>query len=273
MNAWDNYAARIAAIGGTKRGSTLLREKRTLTNKLPESLSYHTVTVYDKDHGYNIDRPEIAAGAFQQNVAIINSDNLNEKYIFSLPDEDIRHGDLIHWMGNYWLVTERDANTTVYTKCKMIQCNHLLKWVSDEHKVCEQWCIIEDGTKYLTGEYEDRNFVASRGDSRIAMTIARNNQTLKFTRDYRFLIDDPESPRKLAYTLSKPLKLGWSFNQQGAFKFVLQEVNSTDNDELNLGIADYYKHFPKETTVDPEDDSNNSSGVDSDESAGKKVWL
>lgn len=125
----------------------------------------------------------------------------------------------------------------------------------------------------LTGEYEDRNFVASRGDSRIAMTIARNNQTLKFTRDYRFLIDDPESPRKLAYTLSKPLKLGWSFNQQGAFKFVLQEVNSTDNDELNLGIADYYKHFPKETTVDPEDDSNNSSGVDSDESAGKKVWL
>ena len=87
------------------------------------------------------------SGSFQQNVAIINSDNLNEKYIFSLPDEDIRHGDLIEWMDNHWLVTERDANTTVYTRAKLLQCNYLLKWVSEDHIVHEQWCVIEDGTK------------------------------------------------------------------------------------------------------------------------------
>ena len=147
MSAWDVYNARIDAMGGTRRGVALQREKRTLSKRIPYNLSYQTVTIYDKDHGYNIDRPKVAAGAFQQNIAVINSDNLNEKYVFSLPDEDIRHGDLIHWMDNYWLVTERDANTTAYTRGIMVQCNHLLRWVSDEDKVCEQWCIIEDGTK------------------------------------------------------------------------------------------------------------------------------
>ena len=93
------------------------------------------------------------------------------------------------------------------------------------------------------------------------MTIARNEETVKLGRTNRFIIDDPESPRPLAYALTKPLKLGWSFNNRGAYKFVLQEVTTTDNDNLDLGIADYYLHFPKES------DSSDDSG------SGKKVWL
>ena len=277
MSAWDVYEDRINSIGSTRRGASLQREKRVLNNKLQHNLSYQTVTVFDRDHGYDITSAEMMAGSFEQNVAIINSDNLNEKYIFSLPDEDIRHGDLICWMGNHWLVTERDANTTVYTRAKLLQCNYLLKWVSEDHIVHEQWCVIEDGTKYLTGEFEDRNFVATRGDSRIAMTIARNDQTKLFNRLRRFIIDDPESPNKLAYTLSKPLKLGWSFNNEGCYKFVLQEINTTNNDNLELSIPDYYLHFPKDDEDNVDDDANSgdntSIGSDDTTPTGKKVWL
>lgn len=118
----------------------------------------------------------------------------------------------------------------------------------------------------LTGELEDRHFVVTRGDSRIAMTIARNEHTIKFNRENRFLIDDTDSEHKLAYILTKPLKLGRTFNNNGVFKFVLQEVTATDDDNHKLGIADYFKHFPKSTVVDGElsDNTNN---------AGKKVWL
>lgn len=116
----------------------------------------------------------------------------------------------------------------------------------------------------LTGELEDRNFIVTRGDSRIAMTIARNEYTVKFNRENRFLIDDPDSEIKLAYQLTKPLKLGASFNEQGVFKFVLQEVTATGDDNNELGIADYYKHFPQ----------NDSDESDKDEiNSGKKVWL
>lgn len=230
MNAWDIYKSRIEAHGGDKRNATLLRESRTLRLNLPDSLSYHSVTIDDES----------------QNVAIINTDNLNEKYIYSLPGENVKHGGLVHWKDNYWLITERDANDTVYVRGKMIQCNHLLRWIDEDGILREQWCIIEDGTKYLTGEYEDRNFVVTRGDSRIAMTISRNQDTIKFDRERRFLIDDPDSPHKLAYLLTKPLKLGSTYNNEGVFKFVLQEVTATDDDNHVLGIADYYKYFPRE---------------------------
>ena len=246
----------MEVYGTTPREASLKHEVSILQRRTKDNLSFQTVTIDN----------------IEQNVSIINSDNLNEKTIISLPGEDITHGGLVHWMDNYWLVTERDANSTVYTKCKMIQCNYLLKWVSEDDVIHEQWCIIEDGTKYLTGEDEDRQFIVTRGDSRIAMTIARNEYTVKFSRNNRFLIDDPDSEIKLAYILSKPLKLGGTYNNKGVFKFVLQEVTATDDDNKELGIADYYKHFPKEMEVADGDgvviDTDNTS-----KDTGRAVWL
>lgn len=146
MSVWDSYRNRVETHGGSVRGAAKKQEIRMLTNKLRENLSYFTITVFDQAHGFNIDSEPNKNGSFNQDVAIINSDNLNEKYIYSLPGEDIEHGCLVRWMDNYWLVTERDANTNVYARAKMIQCNYLLKWVSD-NTIYEQWCIVEDGTK------------------------------------------------------------------------------------------------------------------------------
>ena len=131
MSIWDAYQERIDAHGGTKRGAALKQEIRRINNRLPDNLSYHSVTIDD----------------VEQDVAIINSDNLNEKSIISMPGEDLDCGGLVHWMNNYWLITERDANMTIYTKCKMVQCNHLLKWVSEHGVIHERWSIVEGGTK------------------------------------------------------------------------------------------------------------------------------
>ena len=70
------------------------------------------------------------------------------KPIIIIRREDVHHGGLVQWMNSYWLITEKDFNTEVYTRAKMLQCNYLLKWVDDEDRsIHEQWCIIEDGTK------------------------------------------------------------------------------------------------------------------------------
>lgn len=254
MSVWDTYASRIEAHGGSKRNAALVRESRLLNTRLKDSLSYH----------------EAIVDGLIRNVAIINSDNLNEKIMCSLPGEDFMCGGLVEWEENYWLIAEKDANNEVYTKVKLLQCNHLLKWVDDEDIIREQWCVIEDGTKYLTGEYEDRNFVVTRGDSRIAMTIARNPHTVKFSRDFRFLIDDPDAQKKNAYLLTKPLKVGKTYNKQGIYSFVLQEVVSTDNDNMELGIADYYKHFPKPGSDGGDGYSDGNNGFSSDKG---EVWL
>lgn len=256
MNLWDIYQSRMDAIGTTKREAKLRRESRYISTKVPDNLSYFTV---------NID-------GLPREVAIVNTDNLNEKFIYSLPgEEDILSGTLVEWMDNYWLVTEKDAATELYTHAKMIQCNYLLRWVDSESAIHEQWCIIEDGTKYLTGTYEDREFFVTRGDSRLGMIIGKNPYTTKMKRGCRFLIDDADSESMLAYELTKPFKLSGVYNNQGIFKFVLQEVNTTDDDNQELRIADYYKHFPRVAgEVSPGNTIDPDSTVTDD---GRRVWL
>ena len=261
MGAWDVYTDRMNVHGNTKRDAFLKREVRNIDHRLPDNLSYTTAVVYAPEHGWNIANDDFSAFAVTMDVAIINSDNLNEKMIMAMPGDEIENGSLVSWMGQYWLITEQDANNTIYRRSKMVQCTHLLRWVNNDHEICEQWCIVEDGTKYLTGEYEDRQFVVTRGDSRISVQLARNKETVKLGRINRFLIDDIDSPHPIAYLLTKPLKLG-SYQERGCFKFVLQEVTETDDDNIELRIADYYKHFPKTEPIDPKPDHN-----------GKKVWL
>lgn len=251
MDALDLYKIRVFAKGSTKRNAILQRERRTLTRKLPDSLSHKNVVIEGVERW----------------LEIIDSDNLDTKTIHTLPGEDIECGAIVDWAENRWIVTEKDANTELYAKAKMRQCNYLLKWINDAKEICEQWCIVEDGTKYLTGEIEDRNIVITRGDSRIALILPRTTETIKLGRTSRFLIDDPLADDKIAYTLSKPLKIGQVYNGKGVFGFVLQEVQATDYDNMELGIADYYRYFNKSGEL-IDSVANEPGSV-----LGKKVWI
>ena len=249
MNPWGLYRSRISAQGMDKRGATLQRERNFLTAKMPTSLSYHHLVIDDTP----------------RNLAVINSDNLNIKTLCTLPGEDLPHGGLVEWMNHHWLITARDANNELYTKGTMQQCNYLLKWIADDGSIQKRWCIVEDGTKYLTGEYGDNDYIVTRGDSRISLTIAKDKYTIRFNRENRFLIDDYASPNVLAYRLTKPFKLGGSFGESGVLYFVLQECNTEDSDNFELHIANYYDYFPRKCEIEetpPED-----------EPPGKKVWI
>lgn len=250
MGIWETYESRVLASGVCKRDAAKHREERFLLRKLPGSLSYH----------------HAAIDGSASDLAIINTDNPNIKTICSLPGEDFPHGGIVEWMGNHWIITARDANNELYTRGTMQQCNYLLRWVSEDKQIVERWCIIDDGTKYLNGEAAGKDYVITQGDSRISMTIAKDSETLRLTRENRFIIDDYGSPSPLAYRLSKPFRLGGSYDERGVLYFVLQECNTEDTDNLGLHIANYYRYFPREcdeTPVKPGD-------VDED---GKKVWI
>lgn len=171
MGVWDKYETRIGLVGPTKRSSAYKREIREFKNKNLDSLSYHHVTV---------------DGVFQD-VMIMSSKNLNEKRITSMPGEKIKLGGLVWWMDNYWLVTEKDADTTVYEKATMEQCNHILKWITDDGVIHEQWCIISDGTKLTRTLYAQRfgmletvckNYLLNCWDTLRALLPKQNSEQL-----------------------------------------------------------------------------------------------
>ena len=259
MSIWETYHARMSAIGSTQRQAALIREKHVLDEKMKNSLSYQHITIDGAD----------------ADVSIIDSDNLNEKKVLSRPGETLDCGATIYWRNNYWLITERDASDEVYTRAKMIQCNHKLKWVDESGEIHEQWCVIEDGTKYMTGDLEDRDFIVTRGDSRIAMTIPKNIHTQKFNRNNRFIICDTDSVNKIAYALTKPLMVGHVYNGKGVYVFLLSECVTTEYDNLELCIADYYKHFTKESG---DGGSTGTPGTSTEPTEGgtkdnKRSWL
>lgn len=129
---WGTYMNRMDARGTTKRESSLRREMSHLSNKIRDSLAYHTCTIDDEKY----------------EVAIINSDNLDEKYIYSMPGGELPLGGLVFWMDQYWLITSKDFNTEVLTRAMMKQCNYLLRWVDVKTKtVIERQVIVEDSTK------------------------------------------------------------------------------------------------------------------------------
>lgn len=122
----------------------------------------------------------------------------------------------------------------------------------------------------LTGEYGDNHFVITRGDSRVWLTIPKDEYTLRFNRNNRFLIDDYASPNVLAYRLTKPFKLSGSYGERGVLNMVLQECNVEDSDNLELHIANYYDHFPREDgSVEPVGPTR----AEREEQSGKRVWL
>jgi hypothetical protein len=103
------------------------------------------------------------------------------------------------------------------------------------------------------------------------MSLPRDEYSLQLHRDHRFLIDDYDSKTVLAYRLTKPFKLGGVYGNEGAMTFVLTEVNTEDDDNFELHIADYYKYFPRTENVAENVDVQKPESVK--EEGGKKVWL
>lgn len=247
MDIWDNYNARLTVNGATRRENALARTQGYINRKLSSSLSYQSVTIND----------------VIQDVSITDNEELNIKTICTLPGESLIHGGLVDWADNKWLITEVDAHDEVYTKGTMQQCNHILRWRDSSGTIVEKWCIVEDGTKYLIGEKQEDMITV--GDARIAVTVAKDEDTIKIRRGNRFLIDDVDTDTVLAYQITKPNRLYNVFNGKGIFRYILNEVNTTDNDNLELRIADYYEPAMN-TSTDSYPDV-----VDDDD--GKKVWI
>lgn len=266
MSKWNAYASRLGIdnnTSNTKRTTRLTHIQEQMNRKIVSSLSYNEVTIN---------------GSPRQISIIDVSDDYNVKKIFSLPDENIEHGGLVVWNDSHWLITEINPRKETYSEGKMTQCNHILKWIDDEGNIIEKWCIVVDGTKYLIGEKSED--MMSIGDARIAVTVGRDKDTVKLSRGKRFLIDDEDTDEILAYQITKPNRFFNTYGGKGVYRFILNEVNLTDEDNIELRIADYYNWKPKKSR--PESDVKSDQPFENivdtaiNETGGAKdtgVWL
>lgn len=226
MGAWELYESRHDVTGHRIREAKLTYAREAYARRMQDSLSYRHVTIDGVD----------------QDVVIVHSADMNIKKIFSIPGEHLEHGGLVDFADNKWLITEMDPDNLIYDKGLMQQCNHILRWIGKDGTVKEKWCIVEDGTKYLAGE--KRREMLTIGEARIAVTVAKDDDTVELWRGLRFLIDDADADDVLAYEITKPNKLFNIYNGKGVYRFILSECNLTSDDNKEQRIADYTKWFP-----------------------------
>lgn len=82
------------------------------------------------------------------------------------------------------------------------------------------------------------------GNARIAVTIAKDADTNRLARGARFLVGDEDSEEVMCYRISKPNNMFNIYNGNGVYRFIMTEENITDNDNVELRIADYYSWHP-----------------------------
>lgn len=246
MGAWDRYNTIISNSGTTKRERTLKRAQKRLSKNIGNSLSSHLILINGNT----------------QRVTILNEkESTSLKRIIALPGENLIHGGIVDFANSKWLITDVDADNELYESGQMQRCNYLLKWVNKAGQVVEKWSIVEDGTKYLIGEKNED--MMAIGDARVAVTVGKDSDTIELDRGKRFLIDDADSDAVLAYQITKPNKLYNIYDNKGVFRFILNEVNRTDNDNIELRVADYYNN-----PLIPDGINNDSS-----KSGRKSGWL
>ena len=264
MESWELYESRLHPVGYTKRDMWVNHTKASIRRRLLASPSCRDVLI----------------NGIKQTVSIVHQSEMTVKKICALPGEHLEHGGLVDFAGNKWLITDIDADNEIYEKGLMLQCNHILRWISKDGELREKWCHVEDGTKYLIGEKAAD--IMSIGDARIAVTVGKDAETIELSRGLRFLIDDTDSESVLAYQITKPNKLFNVYNGKGVFKFILNEVNLTDDDNKTLRIADYTNwkppreldgdHVDSEITVAEIVEAAFDEAY-ADEDDGKEVWL
>lgn len=263
MSAWDTYQARLEVNGTTRRERALKHTQSYISKKITDSLSCHNVLI----------------NGIEQTVSILNQrEDMALKKICALPGETLLHGGIVDFADSKWLITELDANDEVYTSGMMQRCNYLLKWLNKNGEIIEKWCIVEDGTKYLIGEKAED--MMSIGDARIAITICKDADTIELCRGKRFLVDDLDAEAPLAYQITKPNKLFNVYDGQGVFRFILNEVNMTDDDNVELRIADYFNWKPDVQLDNEHQDADmtleeiiDSATSKTEQNDNKEVWL
>lgn len=222
MSVWDNYRDRMERVGQTKHDMWIKSSQENIRRRLVDSPNCRQVTVDGEE----------------QTLAITKHAQDGYKRVAAMPGERLKHGGLVDWKGTKWLITEVDPDDVIYQRGIMRRCNHILRWISSKTgELYEKWCVVEDGTKYLIGERTRE--VLTIGDGRMAVTIAKDPETVELCRGLRFLIDDEDSEFVTAYQITKSNKLFNVYDGEGVFRFILNEVQLTDRDDVERRIADY----------------------------------
>lgn len=145
----------------------------------------HRIT---RDFRKSIDAEDVQING-EDRLVLITRDKGDEqiKKIKSLPDERFDLGDIVNWNGTNYIIYKMDADRRIQSKGRMYECNMKLRWKNRNGEILERVGKGEDATKY--GEGTEGTFRLRIGEFQLKIIVRLDAETLRISRDDRFIID------------------------------------------------------------------------------------
>jgi uncharacterized protein YjdB len=179
----------------------------------------------------NIDNIDTVIRAIIRNTGIENKEATEERSIMIGKEYNYKIGDYVEYLNDIYMTTTLvDKDNPFFNTSKMKRCNHLLKWVY-KGKLYQSPSIVTNATKYTTGI--EASGLIVEVDARYTIDIPYSEETKTIQLGCRFIINNLAwEVTQIDYTTS-----------QGILNLTLAKSSKTSEyDNLELGIADYYLH-------------------------------
>lgn len=246
----DLYRKRLTQNGSTRQERELNQKRKDFETYMMNSLTKHQFKVY----GSNV----------LQDCTIVDIDRVNrdgdEKSLLCRYNADIKVGDEIHLINDgHWIVVEEEYQTIPSNRYfKIRPCNYKLKWMDNKNIIHERWVKAIDATMYSVGiKYLDAKEVL---DGKLQIYISYDNETRELISGKNIFF------YKFTYKLTFDSYGGLiqhenESKEYGFLKFTLKQREITTDDNMELGICDYYNREIKPIEP-PKEDGINIIGKD-----------
>ena len=204
-------------------------------------------TDYTQEFDTWLDPEDVTINGVPSKLLVVKTAKADVKKASVKPDATLSYGDIIGWLGTYWIVDELDADNRIYNKGKMRQCNLLLKWMSESGAVISRYCVFGDAAKFSDGVKQTSQITTV--DSTLTIRIRTDSEVAKLKHNSRFLIGNPAFVYEMlrsgthppAYELTKAVPVSDTRNGAGYTDLIVKETEYSDTtDNPFLMIANYY---------------------------------
>jgi len=236
----DAYKRNMAAYGITGESSDRLLNRfiDDLKNSFLDNFSYYEVVVNSVD----------------KNVHIVSDSSIdsnpNKKIMLSYPGDEYAKGDYVVWGSTNWLIYDIDDNKKVQNRCELYRCNGTLKGIDTNGKINEYQCIVSYSNTSSSGI--DNNNYLDTLDNVNEIIVQNNTYTDSIVIGDRFIFGGN------VYKCGRNI----TYYKDNIIIFYMDFDEKSDNDNFDLGLADYYNRSIFEINI-PEGDIELSTAISS----------
>lgn len=220
MDYREEYLAKMNRIGANRYERTMKNKAREFVNFFESALNKEPCLIDGKP----------AQAVFQDHSQSNNKDLSDDKYLI-LPNETVAGiGSYVTWRDSEWLVfTEEDKTIPTHQQLKIKEVNWKIKWVKPNKEVVGYGAYVQNQTLYTLGvDYSGELLSVVNG--KMMMYMQNNDDTRDIRIGKRVFIGDDVYKILFSDRVSR----------NGLINFLMEEDTINENDNKELGIADYW---------------------------------